>query len=160
MKLLGERVYKFSIYLLLFLVSVMVLSVCIQVINRNSLQFSLFWLDEIARFSLVWATFIGASIALKDKELIALDLISNRLSSKAKKVFDLIIEIIVFLFILVLFYYSIKLMFDPSVLDQRSSALRMPQSFVYLSIPVSMLFMAVYTFSNITQTLEKGGNRK
>lgn len=158
--MLGERVYKFSIYLLLFLVSVMVLSVCIQVINRNSLQFSLFWLDEIARFSLVWATFIGASIALKDKELIALDLISNRLSSKAKKVFDLIIEIIVFLFILVLFYYSIKLMFDPSVLDQRSSALRMPQSFVYLSIPVSMLFMAVYTFSNITQTLEKGGNRK
>ncbi|HMK66704.1 MAG TPA: TRAP transporter small permease subunit, partial [Thermodesulfobacteriota bacterium] len=47
------------------LLSVMVLLGCIQVLSRNILSISLFWVDPLLRHLVLWIALLGASVATR-----------------------------------------------------------------------------------------------
>ena len=59
--------------------------VILQVIFRYIFNNSLFWSEELARYLLVWLTFLGASCAYHRRVHPSIDLITNRLDEKVKK---------------------------------------------------------------------------
>ena len=64
------------------LLSVMVLLGCIQVLSRNILSISLFWVDPLLRHLVLWIALLGASVATRQDRHISIDILSGRLSPK------------------------------------------------------------------------------
>lgn len=117
-------------------VFVMVIVVLMGVFMRYFIKNPLVWSDELAKYALVYMTFIGASVALKDKNLAAMDLVVTKLPERTKLIVQIIGYILEVALLAFLFYYSIDLLFQNSVRNQISPGLQIPMSWVYFSMPL------------------------
>lgn len=59
--------------LLAFFIAVTVVAVIAQVVFRYGVQASLTWSEEVARYSFIWAIFVGASVAARSGQHIVVD---------------------------------------------------------------------------------------
>lgn len=64
----------------------MVVLVFVQVVLRYVFNTGLPWLEETARYLLIWTGFLGASIATKDRRHIAIDALPRAFSADSKAV--------------------------------------------------------------------------
>ena len=124
-------------------VAVMVVTVLAQVFMRYFMKSPLVWGDELAKYSLVFMTFIGASVALRDKQLAAMELLTEKLHGPTKKIVAIGVYVIELALLGFLFYYSIILMMEGSVQTQLSPALQIPMMWVYISLPLGLGLMII-----------------
>ncbi|MDH3566449.1 MAG: TRAP transporter small permease, partial [Desulfobacteraceae bacterium] len=83
----------------------MAIIVAVQVFFRYVLNHSLFWSEELARFLLVWLTFLGASVAYYRKANPGIDILYSRMSPSIRKASALLIHIAsITLFCVMIFY--------------------------------------------------------
>ena len=152
-------IYKLSKILLAALIGAMTIVIIAQVLSRGLLNNSIFWAEEFSRYCFIWATFIGASVAYKCGEMVALDLIVNKISIKFKWLYFTMIELFVLLFSLVVLNYGIQQTFSPSIMNQVSPAIQLPMYIVYLSIPLGFGLICIYAINSIIHLIrfrEKG----
>jgi len=164
---LGVILDKFARTFSQFTVLVMVLTVIIAVIMRYFLKSPLVWGDELAKYSLVYMTFIGASVALRDKGIAAMELLVEKLPLNSRKISAIIVYIMEVVLLAFLFYNSIMLLNENSVQNQISPALQIPMSLIYLSLPIGMGLMVIQAilllmeeiigFKNVKETKVKDG---
>ncbi len=62
----------------------MVLLGALQVLFRNILSISLFWVDPVMGHMVLWIALLGASVATREDRHIAIDLLSGRLSPRSR----------------------------------------------------------------------------
>lgn len=126
-----------------FTVALMVSTVLVSVFMRYFLKSPLAWGDELSRYCLVFMTFIGASVALREKQLAAMELIVEKIPYSFKKIVTLITYLFELLLLGFLFYYSVRLIGQGSVKAQLSPALLVPMTWIYFSLPLGIGFMLV-----------------
>ena len=90
----------------MFLLVLMVVVVFLGVFFRYVLGSSLAWYDEFASYLLVWLTFYGAVAASYRSRHIGFDLVVNRFMPNTRRMADVIAELFVLGFQIVLFYYG------------------------------------------------------
>ncbi len=127
-------------------VGVMALAVLAQVIMRYFFQSPLIWGDELAKYSLAFMTFIGASVALRKGELACMDLLVDKLSPSAQRIGSIVVMILNLALIVFLLVCAFNLVTQRSVLTQVSPAMRAPMQYVYACMPIGLFFMAVQGF--------------
>jgi TRAP-type C4-dicarboxylate transport system permease small subunit len=113
----------------LLLLAILVL-VMVQVTVRFSPLRGWAWTGELARFSLVWLTFILAGYLLGRDQHISFDIIDHVLPERALRVIKSISYVIVAGICAAFVYEGIGLMDAQSFI--KSSAAEIPMSFVYL----------------------------
>ncbi|MGM8365265.1 TRAP transporter small permease [Virgibacillus sp. W0181] len=150
---LSNYIYAVSRYMLIFLVGSMSLVIIAQVFCRTFLGFSIFWSEEYARYCLIWTTFIGASMAMKNGELAMFDLFLAKTKKEWQDYYRLILNFLVLIFVVVSIYFGFKQVFSPTALMQVSPALRIPMWFVNLSVPTGFIIMFIYIVNTIMETL-------
>jgi TRAP-type C4-dicarboxylate transport system permease small subunit len=64
----------------------MVLLGILQVLFRNVLSISLFWIDPLMRHMVLWIALLGASVATREDRHISIDLFSERLDPRSRTV--------------------------------------------------------------------------
>lgn len=126
-------------YLGAALMGTMVVVVTMQIFARYILGDSLSWSDELARFLMIWITFLFAGISFRRGEMIAIEAISQKLPKLARSVLIVAGSLCsVTLFgLLAWFGYS----YAEWNMVQTSSALQVPLYFVYLAVPVGCSLM-------------------
>lgn len=127
----------------------MIVSITLQIIFRVFFN-SLTWTEEVARYLLVWSTFIGATLAYKRGLHISVTFIRNMLPEKLRKLICILGIIISIVFFIVVIVFGAKLIILQKT--QLSPALRLPMRWVYLVMPFSFIIMIVY---GLTETLEQ-----
>lgn len=136
--------------LLIILMIILVLDVVWQVAARYLVKSPSSFTDELARFLLMWVGLFGAAYAHGKKRHLAIDILPSKLSGKKKVNLLIFINVMVILFALtVLVIGGIRLVYITLTLDQISPALRIPLGYVYLSLPLSGLFMIYYGILDI-----------
>ena len=73
-------------YLLFGLGLAMTLVVAAQVLSRYLFNHSLFWSEELARYFLVWLSFLGASVAYRRKVHPGIDLLQAKMPASLQKI--------------------------------------------------------------------------
>ena len=129
----------------------MIIITFIQVIFRYVLNSALPWAGEITIFFFIWVIFLGASITLHKGLHIGVDIITNQLREKNKKIIYIFTNILIIIFCILIFFGSIPLVIDN--FTQRSPALEIRLTYVYLSIPFSMIAMSWISLKKILNTL-------
>lgn len=85
LKQLDHWLEKFETWLLIGILSVMMVVAFTQVILRNFFSTALSWGDGLTRALVLWAGFLGASLAVKEGRYINIDAISRVLDEKTKR---------------------------------------------------------------------------
>lgn len=139
-------------YLVNTIMGVMVVAVFLQVMFRFFMDQPLAWTEELARYLLVWLTFLGSAYAMSIKAHIGTEYIQKFLSPLVNKVVLSLAALLSILFFLVMIYQGYLLSIRS--MTQTSPSLLLPMGYVYMVIPISgvLLIMNVLhvTWKDIT----------
>jgi len=141
-------------YLLFGLGLTMTLVVAVQVFFRYVLNQSLFWSEELARFLLVWLSFLGASVAYRRKVHPGIDVLTSRIPDIPRKLCVIIVHVVSLIFFLVLIFYGCR--FAYFVRLQISPALYVPKWVIFSIVPVSGLVFLIHGITFLLQELKRG----
>jgi TRAP-type C4-dicarboxylate transport system permease small subunit len=146
---------KVSRVLEIFLISIfalLVVDVLFQVFSRYILGTSFTWTEELARFSLIWMTILGAAYLNGKREHLSMDFLYQKLSVTNKRKASILIEILVFLFALVVMVIGgFNLVYTTLHLEQLSGTLRIPLGYVYAVMPASGLLIMLFCVYHISK---------
>lgn len=132
------------------LMGVLVLNVLWQVVSRYLVGNPSPFTDELAGFLLIWVGLLGATYITGNKEHLAIDLLHHKLSPKGKLKVNLVINILIALFALVVLVLGgTNLVYITLRLSQLSSALQLPIGYVYIVLPLSGIFIMYYAIYDI-----------
>lgn len=128
------------------LLGLSVVAVLWQVASRYLLADPSSFTDELVRFLLVWIGVLGATHAAGQRLHLAIDLLPERLEGRSRHLLGAFIQGVIFFFALaVLGVGGGHLVLLTEQLGQRSAALGVPLSWVYVVLPLSGLLLMVYS---------------
>lgn len=122
----------------------------VGVLDRFLLGFGLAWTEELARFLLVWTSFVAAAVATRHGHHFKVEFISRRFGKAGAQA----IALLCLLISLAVCWYGLRLTIFFN--SQTSPALGLPMSVVYASVPVSFAMISFY----LARTLLRGGGRR
>jgi TRAP-type C4-dicarboxylate transport system permease small subunit len=79
---------------IVIIVSIMAVVVFVEVIFRYVLLLPLFWTEEFARYCLVWSSLLGAGVALKRSEHIAVTFFTDKFPKGIRMETSLFVQIL------------------------------------------------------------------
>lgn len=153
------------------LMGLLVLLILLNVITRYS-GTPIYWVDEAAVFTMVWLTFVGASVMTRLRMDFAVGLVSDQLPPGGAKVLKVIATLGVLVFALALVWMCWVWM-DPRgiaaagfnakdyaeasfnfIYTERTQTLEWPTWVLQLILPIFSLTLTVHAFANLLEELE------
>ncbi len=153
------------------LMGLLVLLILLNVVTRYS-GTPIYWVDEAAVFTMVWLTFVGASVMTRLRMDFAVGLVSGHLPPDGAKVLKVIATVGVLVFALALVWMCWVWM-DPRgiaaagfnakdyaeasfnfIYTERTQTLEWPTWVLQLILPIFSLTLAVHVFANLLEELE------
>ena len=150
-ELIFKKVNRFLEQFLVIIFALLVLDVLFQVFSRYMLGTSFTWTEEFARFALIWLTVLGAAYLNGKREHLSMDFLYQKFSETNKRKASILIEILVFLFALIVMVIGgFNLVYTTLHLEQLSGTLRIPLGYVYAIMPFSGLLIMCYSIYHIS----------
>ena len=134
---------KFEEYILVSSLIVTVMLVTMQIICRYILNASLSWSEELTRYIFIWQIWLGTSYGLRDDKHIKIELLYNLCKPTGKKVIKIVSNLIFLAFCLFLTINGTQLVMELAAKNSVSSALSIPFSIVYASLPFSSFIVVL-----------------
>lgn len=130
----------------------LVLVVAAQVISRL-IKVSLPWAEELARFLMIWLTFIGCSLGIHRKGHLSVDFFVDLAPRPLKLAIGVLTHLITIAFFGILVVYGIRL----SILSYGtpSSTLQWSMGLVYSVLPISAVASIYFTAIDLVEFLRK-----
>lgn len=129
--------------LLVIIMTSMSLVVAANVFCRFLLNFSLYWADETAQILLVWLTFLGAALAVREKSHYVLNFLLEKLSGKTRRIFTMLQQVLSITTIVILLYYSAIVTWQ--IRDWVMPATEISRALVYVACPIGCMLMLYYS---------------
>ena len=130
---------------------VMAAVVAAQVFCRYVLNHSLFWSEELARYLLVWMTFLGASVAFHRRVHPSIDILLVRAGAGTRRVMTIAGYATALFFFAVLTAYGLQ--FAHFVRNQISPALQIPKWTVMTVLPLSGTILCLHAWAFLLEVL-------
>lgn len=121
----------------IILISVVMICVTLaQVIFRYVIAAPLPWSEELARYCFVWIVFLGGAVGLSRGIHLGVDLFVNMLPKPVQRAVDFLTCALIAAFAVIVIYASTPVL--NMNMFQRSPALGVQMTWIYIAIPVSM----------------------
>jgi TRAP-type C4-dicarboxylate transport system permease small subunit len=121
-------------WLIGLMMGVMFVLVFINVVTRYIFGFSFATTEEISTFLMIWITYIGAGLALREGRLAAIDLFQDLLPVKLRPAMRASLGVAILVFFGILAYYGFKMV--QFGWAQETWATQIPRGIPYLAIPI------------------------
>lgn len=143
----------FEEILSVLLLAALCVVVTMQVLSRYVMNSQFSWTGEVSRYLLVWMTFIGTSLAHKNREHFSVRLLPDQFRYPASLVFDYLIEGSVIGFSLILIVMGI----DRSFLNASvtSPSLELPMYLPFMILPITGALLLVRSIENLIEAHRK-----
>ena len=159
MKRLTDGITRILSVLLIFLMAAMVLDVTWQVFTRFILRDPSGFTEELAGFLLIWIGLLGASYAYYVKAHLGIDVLTSGLTGAKRKVSEILVAGIVFLFALfVLVVGGWRLADLAFTLKQISPVMGIPMGVVYMVLPVTGILFMYYSIYYMVEAVKRNRN--
>jgi TRAP-type C4-dicarboxylate transport system permease small subunit len=124
------------------LLAVMALLVFGNVVLRYLFGISLSWVEELTRYMMIWLTWLGAGLALREGAHIAIDTLQQALPEIGARLLRGIVAIAVIGFFGALVWLGWR--YSMFAWRQETAVLRLPAGLVYLAIPIGSALMLAH----------------
>lgn len=126
-----------------------VVLIFIQVIMRYVFNNSLSWSEELARYIFIWQIWLGTGVGIRMKEQIRVEILTKKLGLAGAKWLNVIALTILLVFCVFLVINGYQLVMKIAGRNALSTALKIPLSYVYLSLPFSSAVTSIYLLDQI-----------
>ena len=151
-EMLFNRVCKIMEVILVSIFGLLVIDVLGQVFSRYVLNTSFAFTEELARFSLIWLSILGAAYLNAKRQHLSMDFLYQKFSEKTRKKALFFIEICIFLFALIVMVIGgFNLVYTTLHLGQLSGTLRIPLGYIYAILPISGLLIMWFSIYHMYQ---------
>ena len=123
------------------LLAAMAAMVFANVVLRFATDYSILWVEEASRFTMVWLTFVGAGLVLRHGGHIGIDTLQQAASRLAPALRAVIVALMGFFFAAMV---MIGLRYASLTWAQTTPVLAIPVGAVYLAMPVGFALMLVH----------------
>jgi TRAP-type C4-dicarboxylate transport system permease small subunit len=147
---IAERAVR---YTLVAVVAAMTVIIILQVFLRYLFLFSLSWSEEVARYLMIWASFLGASLAVKYGFHIGVEFVVNQIPERRRKIITLAAKVSMLFFLVFFTIGGFQVAW--AVRDQDSPALLFSMFFAYVSAPVGGIFMIIHLLNSMVEDWAK-----
>lgn len=121
-----------------------------QVVDRLVFSGGQNWIEEFARLSLVWMTFLGAAALVRERRHLAVDYVVAKLPDKVQAAFSVGADVLLLGLAGLLLAYAAPVLEGAAVL--RSPSLGLPRSVLIMAAVVSLVLTAVFCVESIART--------
>jgi TRAP-type C4-dicarboxylate transport system permease small subunit len=143
----------FEVYIAAAVFAVLIISVFVQVFMRYVLIMPSPGLFEISVYSFVWIIYLGAALACRYNQHVRFDLIYKLYPPKVAMVQDIVLHLVTNVVLLILLYPASR--YTLEMYKIKSSALRIPWTFLLIVYPVFILLVLIHNFTAIVQEIQK-----
>ena len=127
-----------------------------NVMFRYFFQMPLFWAEEVLRYLIVWVTFVGMAVCIRENAHISLDLLLNALPENRRFLLGLLVRGIAFVGGLFLFWYSLRFTMRIYSTGQVSATIGgFPMYIVYSVMPVGFFLSTVHALRDMVKVLRE-----
>lgn len=146
------------IYIVAAIMGLNVVSITISVISRFVINLSLGWTDEVAGYSLVWITFLGAAWAVIDNDHIGFESLVEALPKRIQGFLAVTVRLLMIAACLLITYTGWTLV--AVTWDNTAVSLPISKGFVMSVIPLSAMVMLVALLTQFLPARFSAGTRK
>lgn len=140
-------------------IAIFLATILLQIITRFA-KIPATWSEDVAKYSFVWAVFMGASWAVGRNEHFAFTALGDKLTGNKKIIHQIIIHLITIIFTIAMVKYGI----DVTTRFWNYKWLNIPEfkmGYIWMSLPITGATMSFYLVMHIAENillLKKGGN--
>src|SRR3989339_115896 len=138
-KILGflDKILSFFEDWTLFLsVMVALLALFVNVILRYGFNYSLAWSEEVVREVIMYTTFVGCSVAVKNRSMIKIDAL-YQLVPGARFPLSIFSNLVILVFSVMMIYYGTVMAILQVDTNQRTVILQIPIVYLYAFLPLT-----------------------
>jgi TRAP-type C4-dicarboxylate transport system permease small subunit len=121
---------------------VIVMLVFAQVITRYFLGFAIKWASEVTVFAMMWMVFLGCSMGYKMDNVIALSIVTDRVSERARHIIKIIVALLLIFFFGISFCSNLEILAFAA--NKSSAILGVPMNYIYSAWSVAAVVMTLY----------------
>jgi len=134
--------------------AVLTIDVTWQVITRFVLKNPSSWTEELATNLMIWVGLLGAAVALNYKDHLGIDYFVGKMPIVKRLWTEVFVySCVTFFSIFVMFIGGLNLVAITFRFGQLSPAMNLPMGYVYLAVPVSGVFLAIYSIEFLIETI-------
>ncbi len=137
------------------LLGFIVILITVNVIMRYIFNASLSWGEEATLWTFVWFIWIAVSFGFQKRAHIRITIIRDKLSFKWQILLDMIVDILMLIFFIILIYQGIKLINKPYVASQKSVVLGLAIPILYLSASVGATLSSLRIIQHFYASFKK-----
>ncbi len=140
--------------LTIFLFAVLILLATLQILFRYVFMYPLPWTEELARFTLVWATFWGAASATRRQLHLAVDFFINKFNRQAAKFITFFFSLLILGFLGVILYGALVMMEEARPIFA-GSITWLSMMYLYLGPVIGLILMILFVVTNLYQIIAR-----
>jgi TRAP-type C4-dicarboxylate transport system permease small subunit len=137
----SDRINWVTQKIVVIILMVMAVDVFLNVMFRYLFKIAFISSEELARYLMIWAAFLGLSLAAKGKEHIGLEYFRKLAGPRLNLYLIITSDFLTMFFFGILFYYSLK--FAALGLNNLTPAMRISYFVVYFSIPLGCFLTVI-----------------
>ena len=131
-------------WVVIAMMAVMTTLVFMNVVCRYILNFSIIWAEEVSQYLMVWVAFLAAGLALREGRHVAIEMLQDRLPSKARRMTRHLVALLLIVFMGTVIVLGFQ--FVHFAWDQETPVLNIPLGIPYLAVPIGALLLVIHLF--------------
>lgn len=120
-----------------------------EVVRRYIFGVCFMWSDEALRYMSVWITFFGGALVFRAGDMTVFDLFLNKMSPKLRKIADIFVLALSFVFIIFIFYKATTYSFSGPVVNEISAGTHFSMLVPYVCMPCCFGAMILFGIEQI-----------
>lgn len=139
---------KFEEWTLFIIVMMALISLFVNVVLRYWFNYTLAWSEELVRIVIIYSTFIGASVAVRQRQMIRIDAVVQ-IFPKLKSGLTFYTNILMLGFAWMMVYYGYQMTYLQYTTNQKTICMEIPLVIIYCIMPA----MGVMVFIRTVQVM-------
>jgi len=128
------------------------LSLFANVVLRYGFNYTLAWSEELVRIVIIYSTFVGASVAVKQRSMIKIDAIVQ-IFPKLKPGLTFYSNILMLIFACMMIFYGYKMTQLQFLTNQKTIIMQIPLVVIYSIMPVMGVMVFIRTVQVMIQDI-------
>lgn len=107
------------------------------------------WASDTAQLLFAWSIFFGVDLSMREKSLIKVDMLLQKLPVKTRKYLQILWQIVIIVFLISLIVYGIPLCINS--IDRKFSNMNLSYSWATASVPVGSILLTITSVMNLVK---------
>ena len=149
-KTIDNVVSQIEEWTLFIIVIAALLSLFANVVLRYGFNYTLAWSEELVRIVIIYSTFVGASVAIKQRAMIRIDAVVQ-IFPKLKPGLTVYTSFLMLFFAGMMVYYGYQMTHLQYITHQKTIIMQIPLVIVYAIMPVMGVMVGIRTIQVMIQ---------